>query len=353
MGNDDGSARGASHRTSAGVTAAGRTRHRPSPFDGSEIDADLTGLFRADERRTADPLLADATLPSALFVSPAPLPASASRSAVADHRDRSRNAGLEETRPLPRGAIVDKYRLEEVLGVGGFAVVYRATHLLLRVPVALKLLRPDVARSRPRLVDSLLEEAQYAARIRHGNVVQILDVTHTRALSYIVMEYIDGETLAAARARRGALPWEETRHIGIGVASGLRAGLDHGLVHCDIKPDNLLLTRDGHVKIVDFGLARVLANPRADGRRTVGTRGYIAPEVALGRESDFRADVFALGVTLHEALTGRRWHRHHSPLSRGAPPALLQALDNMVAEDPEKRPGSYGEVIDALRLSKT
>ncbi len=334
------------------MTAAGR-RDRPSTFDGSEIDADLTGLFRADQRRSADPLLTDATLPSALFVSPGPLAASASRSAAAEHRLRSRTAELEETRPLPRGAIVDKYRLEDVLGVGGFAVVYRATHLLLRIPVALKLLRPDVARSRPGIVDSLLEEAQYVARIRHRNVVQILDVTHTRALSYIVMEYIDGETLALAIARRGALPWEETMRIGLGVASGLRAGLDHGLVHCDIKPENLLLTRDGHVKIVDFGLARALANPRADGRRTVGTRGYIAPEVALGRESGFRADVFALGVTLLEALTGKRWHRHHSPLPRRAPPALLRALDAMVAEDPEERPGSYAEVIDALRLSKT
>jgi serine/threonine protein kinase len=327
------------------VIAPLRSRGRSAPVFGSTIDADLRGLFRSDARWEIDPLLSDATLPAALFAS-APRPskgASPSKHALAA---RDRSVALEAARPLPRGAIVDKYRLEDVLGVGGFAVVYRATHLLLRVPVALKLLRPDVIRRRPGIADLLLEEARYAARIHHDNVVRIIDVTHSRAISYIVMEYIDGETLATAIDRRGALPWQEVLRIGIGVASGLRAGLEDGLVHRDIKPANLLLPRKGHVKIVDFGLARALADPRAeDTQRLVGTRGYIAPEIALGREADFRADVFALGVSLHEALGGRRWSRREQPVARGAPAGLLQVLDSMVAENPTRRPSSYDALL--------
>ena len=322
------------------------------PSSTSAIDADLTGLFRRDDKGAADPLLTDATLPSALFVSRAPRPSSESHSRTAHARTERSRAELEAARPLPRGAIVDKYRLEEVLGMGGFAVVYRATHLLLRVPVALKLLRPDVVRRRPGVVDQLLQEARCAARICHDNVVRILDVTHTRAISYIVMEYIDGETLAAAIERRGALPWEEALRIAIGVASGLRAGLEDGLVHRDIKPANLLLARKGDVKIVDFGLARALAARRTeDPGRLVGTRGYIAPEIALGRDADFRADVFSLGVTLHEALAGRRWHPRERLTVRGAPAGLVHVLERMVADDPQRRPESYDALLDALRAA--
>ncbi len=241
--------------------------------------------------------------------------------------------------------------------MGGFAAVYRATHLLLKTEVALKLLRADVLERQPTIAGQLLDEARYAARIDHPNVVRIFDVTHTERITYIVMELIRGETLARRIERHGALPLGDTVRIGLDVAAGLEAGLREGLIHRDIKPANILIAQTGAARIVDLGLANAAiaqAGASPDVRpAVVGTRGYMAPE--QGRHPgtiDFRADIYGLGVTLCEAATGRRpgADELRRAAARVAGP-LGGVIERMVAEDPADRPASYADLMALLRTA--
>jgi eukaryotic-like serine/threonine-protein kinase len=254
---------------------------------------------------------------------------------------------------LRPGTIVDKYRIEELLGVGGFAAVYRATHLLLHSTVALKLLRPDVVARRPNLAVQLLQEARFAARIEHRNVVRVFDVTHTPAITYIVMELIRGPSLARLIAERGPLSIARVARIGIDTIDGLEAGLAQGLIHRDIKPPNILLDDSGVARIVDLGLANPI-HDRDEGplrdSTLVGTRGYMSPEqLADPRGVDFRSDIYSLGVTLREAATGDPppYRRRDEP-STAVPGELAPIVSWMIASDPADRPRSYRELRDAL-----
>jgi serine/threonine-protein kinase len=254
---------------------------------------------------------------------------------------------------LPRGAILDKYRIDGLVGTGGFAAVYRATHLLLRVPVAIKLLRPRVLLRDPGIARQLLEEARYAARINHANVVRIHDVTHTEEITYIVMEYIEGRSLAKAIESSGPLPPADVVSLAIDVAEGLRAGLEEGLIHRDIKPANILITRAGRARIVDFGLAYAgsVADDALAVGQIVGTRGYMAPEQAKNpRRVDFRADVYSLGITACHALTGASPSRSaEGALLRNVPSVLQPLIRRMIAPQPEDRPSSYEVLLTKLR----
>jgi serine/threonine protein kinase len=270
-------------------------------------------------------------------------------------RVRARGPASGDPGTLRPGTIVDKYRIEELLGIGGFAAVYRATHLLLRSTVALKLLRPDVVARRPSMAVQLLQEARFAARIEHRNVVRVFDVTHTAAITYIVMEYIRGPSLSRVIAERGPVPAGEVARIGLDTADGLQAGLSQGLIHRDIKPPNILLGDDGVARIVDLGLANPIDDrdqgPLRDST-LVGTRGYMSPEqLADPRSVDFRSDIYSLGVTLREAATGdpppqgRRRDLRPAP---GLPAALAAVITWMTADDPDDRPTSYRELREAL-----
>jgi serine/threonine-protein kinase len=260
------------------------------------------------------------------------------------------------TQLLRNGALIDKYRIGDVLGMGGFAVVYRATHLLLETPVAIKLLRAEVLSARPGLEAQLIVEARFAARINHPNVVHIYDITHSAELTYIVMEYIDGSALSKHLTRSGHMTPSAVVQLGLDVVAGLRAGLEQGLIHRDIKPANILISRDGQATIVDYGMAHAAEAENwldEDGPRAiVGTRGYMAPEQAVGSSRvDFRADIYALGVTLEEAAVGR--HRAQKPTvpepsAARLPRRLHRLLSWMQQPSPRDRPASYDVLFEEL-----
>ncbi|HLL24665.1 MAG TPA: serine/threonine-protein kinase, partial [Kofleriaceae bacterium] len=211
--------------------------------DHAEVSPELPDVFASP----SSPI--DAALPHEVFA-----PRHPPSLHVAAPRSRSVRT-IAEPVTLRPGTIVDKFQIEELLGVGGFAAVYRAKHLLLHSTVALKLLRPDVLARRPALASQLVQEARFAARIEHPNVVRVYDVTHTPAITYIVMEFIRGASLGRLIAERGALAPAAVVRIGLDTVDGLQAGLDQGLIHRDIKPPNILLNDAGVARIVDLGLA--------------------------------------------------------------------------------------------------
>ncbi len=199
----------------------------------------------------------------------------------------------------------ERYSVERSLGHGGMATVYLAQDRMLDRPVALKVLAVHLAQdeeSRQRF----LREARLAARLVHPNVVQVYDVGEDERGPFIVMEYVDGETLADALARRGRLPPSEVVAVGIEVCAALEAAHREGLVHRDIKPRNILRRSDGQTKLADFGIARSLtATSHTEAGTVLGTAAYLAPEQARGEPVSAAADIYALGVVLYELLTGR------------------------------------------------
>jgi eukaryotic-like serine/threonine-protein kinase len=344
------------------------------------LDPRLTDAFAHEAPRP--PL--EAALPAEVFVGPGPpedrrrrpsvtsASVEGTRASAPARINRRRRSTDEEL--LPRGAIIDKYCIEHMLGRGGFAVVYRATHLLLDTPVAIKLIRPRALARQPGLAALLCQEARFAARINHPNVVRVHDVTHNDRITYVVMEYIDGRSLAEIIRLSGPLPPAEVVRVGLGVAAGLRVGLAQGLIHRDIKPANILLPHQGEVKIVDLGLAlgdapgdETQDETPASQSLVVGTYGYMSPEQAAdARKVDFRSDIYGLGATLYEAATGSlpfpardpgRWLQLQRqgavppPQTRrpSLPPALCSLLMSMLAYKPEDRPGSYEALETALR----
>ncbi|MDO0937244.1 serine/threonine-protein kinase [Streptomyces sp. DG2A-72] len=250
-----------------------------------------------------------------------------------------------------------RYRLDESIGRGGMGEVWRAYDETLARPVAVKLLLPQetdpTATSRFRL------EAQTAARIDHPNVVGVLDFGEYDDRLFLVMELVEGDSLARALAQSGALPADRVASIAAQAAAGLAAAHRQGIVHRDIKPANLLLDADGTLKIGDFGIARFLDDPGAALTATgqiVGTSLYLAPERALGQPAGPASDVYALGCVLYQLLTGRppfqadtavailHQHLDAAPVPPrelgipGLPPAFENYLLGLLAKDPEHRP---------------
>ena len=210
--------------------------------------------------------------------------------------------------------IKERYRLESLLRRGGMGMVWRAEHLELRAPVAIKLLEPEVARD-PVMVQRFLREAQAAAALRSPNVVQILDYGVEGGQAFIAMEMLEGEPLSERIARLRRVPAEELFRFLSDVLRAMQKAHDAGIIHRDLKPDNIFICKDEpeFAKVLDFGVAKVkkgvLSDATGFGTQTgmmLGTPYYMSPEQAQAKELDQRSDLWSIAVIAFEALVGRR-----------------------------------------------
>jgi len=265
------------------------------------------------------------------------------------------------------GTTISHYRILEKLGEGGMGVVYKAQDVRLERLVALKVL-PDGLAMVPSLRERFVHEARAASALNHPNVAVIYDVGDDGQRSFIVMELIEGETLRA-RLRTGPVTIEQVRSWSLQLADGLRAAHAKGIVHRDIKPDNLLIASSGRLKILDFGIARLADSSLTATGATLGTVAYMSPEQTLGEKVDHRSDLWSLGVVMYEMLAGRGPTTQQNPaaivyeiLNREPPPVesvrkdtpawLAELVAQLLQKDPTARPASAAEVVAALEAPR-
>ncbi len=283
----------------------------------------------------------------------------------------------DATRPglLPPGTPLGGYRIVKALGSGGMGCVYLAEHEVLRRKVAIKLLHDCFAHD-PFLIERFFNEARAVNRIRNAHIVEVSDFVTHGGFHFFVMEYLEGRSLAVARAERGALAVGRVLHVMRQLADALAAAHEAGVVHRDLKPENvLLIERDedpDFLKLLDFGIAKVTPWPVPGGVTEttaagvlLGTPGYIAPEQILGTKVDHRADIYCFGVLLYELLAGRRplaaatWpellvkHTTEQPpppytADGDLPPRLVSLTMRCLEKQPDHRPASMREVKDEL-----
>ncbi len=203
----------------------------------------------------------------------------------------------------PGSFIADRYEILEKVGSGGMSEVYKAKCHKLNRNVAIKILKEEFAEDKS-FVTKFKTEAQAVAGLVHPNIVNVYDVGEDQGYYYIVMEYIEGITLKQYIEKKGQLAIKESVSIAIQVAQGIEAAHNNNIVHRDIKPQNILISREGKVKVTDFGIARVATTDTIDAN-TVGSVHYISPEQARGGFIDSRTDIYSLGITLYEMVTGR------------------------------------------------
>jgi len=261
-----------------------------------------------------------------------------------------------------------RYRVLKALGSGGMGTVYLAEHKVMKRPVALKVIRPDLT-ARPEVIDRFRREVEAAARLSHPNIVTSYDAEQAGDCLFLVMEYVEGTDLAAWLALHGPLPVPEACDYVRQAALGLQHAHERGMVHRDLKPQNLMRTATGQVKVLDFGLARLVELAQEGGASAgmlLGTPDYMAPEQANDAHSaDIRADVYSLGCTLYQLLGGQvpfpcgglmdklRRHAQEQPesLARLRPDLaapLVAVVEGMMAKDPAQRPQTPAEVAAAL-----
>ena len=198
----------------------------------------------------------------------------------------------------------DRYEILEVIGTGGMAVVYKAMCHRLNRCVAVKILRDELAQDEE-FRQRFQTEAQAVAMLSHPNIVSVYDVSHSEGVEYIVMELIEGVTLMQYMKKKGALGWKEALHFAVQISKALEHAHEKGIIHRDIKPQNIMILKDGTIKVADFGIAALESAQEQRSAQTVGSVHYIAPEQARGGTPDPRSDIYSLGVVMYEMLTGR------------------------------------------------
>ena len=199
--------------------------------------------------------------------------------------------------------LADRYEIIEQIGTGGMSDVYKAKCHKLNRFVAIKVMKSEFSEDKT-FVSKFRAEAQSVAGFTHPNVVNVYDVGDENGIYYIVMELVEGITLKKYIEKRGKLPFKEAVSIAIQVANGLDAAHKHNIVHRDIKPQNIIISKEGKVKVTDFGIAKVASSSTINSSSTMGSVHYISPEQARGGYSDARSDLYSLGITIFEMLTG-------------------------------------------------
>lgn len=264
----------------------------------------------------------------------------------------------------------NRYQLEEVLGSGGMAVVYQARDLMLERRVAVKVLRRDYSKD-PAFREPFRQEALAAANLSHPNIVMVHDFGLDEDHLFTVMEYVPGTDLKSLLKQRGRFSIEETLALLIQACAGVGYAHRAGLVHCDIKPQNMLITPDWRLKVTDFGIARALASIQPDEKVEVvwGSPHYFSPEQASGLAPSPASDVYSLGVVMYEMLTGvlpfsassatelARMHREVPPtaprqLNPKIPPDLESILLKVLSKEPSSRyrtADQLGRVLTTFR----
>lgn len=263
------------------------------------------------------------------------------------------------------GQIIGNYKIEEKLGEGGMGAVYKGVDTMLDREVAIKALRPELA-SQDSVVERFRSEAVTLAKLNHPNIATLYTMFRQGEELYMVLEFVRGETLDSILQKRGALPAEEAIPVFCQVLDGIDHAHELGIVHRDIKPANMMLTEKGTLKVLDFGIARLLGSARMTrAGNIIGTLEYMAPEQVRGQETDGRSDLYALGMMLYEVLTGRlpfetenefelmklqteETPAHPCEINSAIPAEVGEAIMKAIQKDPEERFQTGGEFREVL-----
>lgn len=280
--------------------------------------------------------------------------------------------------PLPVGTQLGYYRIIAPVGKGGMGEVFRALDIRLNREVAVKVL-PESLANNPDALKRFEREAQVLAALAHPNILTIYDIGTDQNVFYLVMELLEGETLRL-RLDRSPLSWQNAIQTIIPIAEGLSAAHSKGIIHRDLKPENIFLMTGGHVKILDFGLARMqpelrseeiteantVSESQTDSQFLVGTLPYMSPEQVCGAHLDARSDIFSLGCILHEMMSGQRLFKRAanaqtaaailkedppklSDMGKDVPPEVEQFLEHCLEKNKEKRFQNVRDLAFALR----
>ena len=269
----------------------------------------------------------------------------------------------------PGSVFAGRYEVKEILGAGGMGVVYRAFDRELAEAVAIKTLRPDTLAGDSVALERFKQEIRLARKITHRNVVRTYDLGEVGGMYYLTMEYVEGTSLKSLIQSRGRLPVPVALTVGKQLCRALEVAHEQGVIHRDIKPQNMVVEPNGFLKVMDFGIARLANPPKGKGLTeagmAIGTPDYMSPEQLSGLELDPRSDLYSAGVVLFECLTGRvpfeadtPWsliakHLEEAPpnpraLNPEVPEALAQVVLKAMAKDKENRYQSAAEMHDAL-----
>ena len=264
--------------------------------------------------------------------------------------------------------LADRYRLTEQIGMGGMAIVYRAIDLRTGHNVAVKVLRPEFNED-SEFISRFQREAEAASKMTHHNIVNLLDVGMDGDNRYLVMEYVQGKTLKEVIQERGRLTAPLACQIAIRILSALEHAHRNGIVHRDIKPQNILVHADGHIKVADFGIARIAnSSTLTKGDNVMGSVHYFSPEQARGEGANATSDIYSTGIVLYEMLTGRvpydgdnpvavaMQHLHATPvpiqnLAPDVPPAVVRVCMKAMEKNPAMRYQTARDMASDLRAA--